>query len=115
MSSASINSKIKSIVIERARFLGNTKKGSKEICSDLVNDYLSTKRGNLDQISKGTFLSVQTLERIRTLKETKSGADYRPASDTCDRIMRFFNIEGSLNVVNIKPSYQNKPKPNREI
>lgn len=102
--------KVKSIILERATCLGNSNRGTKELCSDLVADYL-TSGGKMQTLCDGTFLSSITIERMRLLTETESGLEYRPNVDTCERILRFFNAEMHFKQLKaIKPQYANKPK-----
>lgn len=109
--STAIDSKVRSIVIDRARCLGNSKTDFKTLCSDLIADYLVTKKGSIDALVAGTFLSSNTLERLRTLKESQTGRAYRPCDDTLERVFRFFNVEFSCKVVKISAANRNKPKP----
>lgn len=100
---------IKNKILSNARALGNSKRGLKEVCSDLVNSYGASSK-QLKQLSAGTFLSTTTLDRMAKLNDTDSGTPYRPNADTCERILRFFNTEIYFNEVVISARYANKPK-----
>lgn len=101
---------IQNIILSKARALGNTKKGFKEVCSDLINDYCNGDKKKMKHLADGTFLCVSTLERMSTLDETKDGAPYRPQVETCERILKFFNAEVSFSQTALKAQYMNKPK-----
>ena len=89
--------------------LGNSKIGFKEVCSQLIQNEIDRGR-KLKWIADQAYLSVQTVERMWKLKECKSGIQYRPNADTCERILRAFGAEIHFSQVNIKAQYQNKPK-----
>ena len=104
---------IKNRLLAGTRLLGNTNLGLKDICSALVGDAL--KRGlTVQRISDMSFLSVVTIERMRTLKDCSTGERYRPQAETCERILKAFGAELRLNEVKIKPQYQVKPKNKNE-
>ncbi len=85
---------------------GNSKRGMKEVASDLVNN-LGMKDSAIAELSG---LSSTTVARIKSLEPAESGADYKPQSDTIERIIRACGAEINLVPVNIKKQYQNKPK-----
>lgn len=99
----------KTALLNRSRALGNTGRGLKEVCSDLVNEYL-TDGGQLSRLAAGTFLSEQTLYRVSKLTEAESGEPYKPNADTLERILRFFGAEVHFKSVTIRGQYFNKPK-----
>lgn len=82
--------------------LGNTRRGFKEVASDLLNEQ---GRDQLKNICEGTFLSRTTVERVMECEEK-----YRPQAETIERILRYCNAEVSFSEVKIKTTYQNKPK-----
>jgi len=100
---------IKAAIFDRVQnvALGNSKRGLKEVASDLLNDQ---GRGQLNNICKGTFLSRSTVERVMELTETENGDPYRPQSETLERIFRYCNAEIVLTEVKIKPKFRNAPK-----
>lgn len=104
---------IKNDILSRAKALGNSDTGLKEVCSDLVNSY-GVDSKSLQRLATGTFLSTATLKRMSKLTETEDGAPYRPNADTCERIFKFFGAQISFNTVKISPRYQNQPKPGSE-
>lgn len=89
-------------ILERASALGNSKRGLKEVASDLINDY---GRHRKRELCDGCFLSPATLERV-----ADCDPDYRPQADTLERIIRFFGGEITFNSVVIKPRFRNQPK-----
>lgn len=100
---------IKNRLLAGTKALGNTHVGLKDVCSALINDAL--KRGEkIQSICDKTFLSGVTIERMRSLKDCETGETYRPQVETCERILRAFGAELSLNEVNIKNEYSLKPK-----
>lgn len=101
---------IKNAILTRAKALGNTEYGFKEVCSDLINQYGNDPHA-IRKIANGTFLSESTVKRMATLTEAESGLPYRPNSDTVERVLRYFNAEVSFDQVVIKNKYQNKEKP----
>ena len=92
--------------------LGNSNRGLKEVCSDLLNDFGRGKK-EMKQLSEGTFLCRQTIERMMDLTETEEGHQYRPNADTCERILRFFGAQMTFDQVRIQNRYANKPKEER--
>jgi hypothetical protein len=107
-------SQIKNEIYKRInnKALGNSNRGMKEIASDLLNDL---GRNELKNIEKGTFLSRSTLERLMELTEAESGAEYRPQSETLERVMRYCGAEIDVSFGHkIKTKFQNKPKPESE-
>ncbi|MEY8194734.1 MAG: hypothetical protein RPR28_07765 [Cycloclasticus sp.] len=85
---------------------GNSRRGMKEVASDLINNM-----GLKDlEIAKLAYLSVSTVARMRELTPAKSGCEYRPMSETIERIIRASGAEIALTPVEIKKSFQNKPK-----
>lgn len=105
-------SQIKSYILRNAKALGNTDAEEKNLCSDLLNNAIKTKK-DMAQVCDGTFLCWQTIERMRNLKECESGAPYNPSSDTCARILRYFGMEASYKATTIQAKYRNRAK--REI
>lgn len=91
-----------SAILNKARALGNTKRGLKEVASDLIN---REGRKHLKRIAEGCFLSKQTVARVADADE-----NYRPQADTLERVFRYFNAEIHFEEVMIKGRYQNKPK-----
>ena len=100
---------IENAIFANCTALGNSKYGLKEVCSDLLNDFIKG-RGQLQVVADGTFLSGNTIDRMMKLTETEMGDPYRPNTDTCERIIRFFGGEMIFSQVKIKAKYANKPK-----
>jgi len=82
--------------------LGNSKRGSKELASDLVNDF---GRDKIGRIAAGTFLCPSTIERVAECEPR-----YRPQAETTERILRYFGMEAHYSQVKVKNKFQNKPK-----
>lgn len=102
---------IKNYIFREAKALGNSDREEKHVCSDLLNNYIHTDK-DLADVCEGTFLCSQTIHRMMELKESVGGNPYNPGSDTCARILRFFNVEVTYKAGSkIKEKYQNKPKP----
>ena len=104
---------IKNRLLTSQRALGNSKRGLKEVCSDLLNDFGRDKKA-MKTLQDGTFLCRQTIERMMDLTATEEGHDYKPNADTCERILRFFSAEIILDQVKIQPRFMNKPKADLE-
>lgn len=85
---------------------GNSKRGMKELASDLINN----SGMNHNQFADLAMLSPSTVARLAELTPTKTGSEYRPQSDTIERVIRACGAEISLTPVDIKPRYQNQPK-----
>lgn len=102
---------IKNAIFDRVKAvaLGNTKRGLKEVASDLLNDQ-GRDKASMKAICEGTFLSRTTVERVMDLADTESGEAYRPQSETLERVFRYCNAEITFNEVSIKPSFRNQPK-----
>lgn len=100
---------VKNHILSRARALGNTETGLREVCSDLVNSF-GTDRKSRQRIAEGTFLSEDTISRIASLRECDTGEPYRPNTDTVERILRFFGAEIHFQQIHISNRYANKPK-----
>lgn len=100
---------IKNQILTKASALGNTKRGFKEVCSDLVNQH-GVRGRDLQALCNGTYLSPHTVQRIAELSDSESGQPYRPNSDTVERILRYFGAEVTFNQIAIQPRYQNHPK-----
>jgi len=98
---------VKNVILSRAKALGNTDKGLKEVCSDLLNAYGSDLRA----VIKGTFLSRATLEHLQNLNDTPTGNPYRPQAETLERVLKFYGAQINFSEVKISPRYRNKPKP----
>lgn len=88
---------------------GNSDYKDKHHLSDLLNNYIRSRK-DFNEVMDGTFLSAVTIERMKTLKESESGRDYNPSSDTLERLKTFFNLQYTSCVVDIKPRYRNKEK-----
>jgi len=100
---------IKNAMLRKTRALGNSSRGLKEVCSDLLHQH-GVKGKDLKRLCAGTFLSETTIERMATLKEAESGLPYRPNADTCERILKYFGAEIHFDQVDISYKHQNKPK-----
>jgi hypothetical protein len=81
--------------------LGNTRRGFKEVASDLLN----ATGEKPSKIASGTFLSSATVARVMDCEE-----NYRPQAETLERIFRYCNAEATFDHCVIKSQYQNKPK-----
>jgi hypothetical protein len=94
----------KEMILNRVKevALGNTRVGFKEVASDLLN---AQGRDQIKNICQGTFLSRGTVERVMECEP-----EYRPQSDTLERIFRYCNAEVVFNETTIKAKFQNTPK-----
>ena len=95
----------KNDILERIKSktaLGNSKRRFKHIACDLLH----ATGEKPSTISKGTFLSPQTIERVMDCPD-----EYRPQSETLERIFNYCNAQASFEFVKIKPQFQNQPKP----
>lgn len=92
-------------ILERSAALGNSKRGLKEVASDLCNQVARNDKKAIRELCDGTFLCRSTLERVMNCED-----GYRPQADTLERIFRHFNAEIVFNEVIIKGRYRNKPK-----
>ena len=109
MASTASKLDIKNSLLTRSECLGNSGIGLKEVCSQLIDDEL--KRGKkIQQLADSTYLSTVTIDRMWKLRETESGAAYKPNVDTCERILKSFGAAMHFDQVKIKPRYANKPK-----
>lgn len=100
---------IKNLMLTKQKALGNTTRGLKEVCSDLVNQH-GIRGKDLQRLCDGTFLSSTTIDRMAKLTESETGDPYRPATDTVERILRYFGASVSFDQVHIEGKFQNKPK-----
>ena len=98
-------------LIENTKILGNNSLdyGFKELCSDAINQF-GTDKKSMERLADGTGLSTTTLRRMATLTESETGEPYHPQDDTMERILRFFQVECSFNIVKLKAKYRNQPK-----
>lgn len=83
--------------------LGDSQRGLKELCSDLLHSHGG--KDNIDAIVAGTFLCKSTLYRVMDCEE-----NYRPQSETLERILRYCGAEVVIHHVKISSKNQNKPK-----
>jgi hypothetical protein len=81
--------------------LGNTRRGFKEVASDLLN--ATGERAS--DIAKGTFLSPATVARVMDCEE-----NYNPQSQTVERCLIYCNAEVTFEETTIKAKYSNQPK-----
>lgn len=81
--------------------LGNSDTGFKHVACDLL--HASGEKPS--KIAEGTFLSTHTIERVMKCED-----NYKPQSDTLERIFKYMNAQVAFNHVNIKAQYRNKPK-----
>lgn len=107
--SSNVKLQIHNEMLSRMRALGNSERGFKELCSDLINQ-TGTDKKTFERIADGCFLSPETIRRMSKLTESEDGTPYRPNSDTIERILRYFGAEVTLNAVTISKAYRNQPK-----
>lgn len=100
---------IKNRLLTTTTALGNSGRGLKEVCSDLLNDYGRSPK-MVKEIAEGTFLCRLTIERMMELTESESGAPYRPNADTCERVLKFFGAQVHFDQVRISKKYANLEK-----
>ena len=87
--------------VKKRTAIGNTGRGFKQVASDLLH----ATGEKPAKIAEGTFLSANTVARVMDCPE-----EYRPQSETLERIFRYCNAGATFDHVNIKPKYANKPK-----
>jgi len=100
-------SDMRNFLLSKTQALGNSHRGLKEVCSDLLNAY---GKGDLKTVERGTFLSRTTLLRMMELTETEHGEPYRPNADTCERILKYFNAQIEFKEVRISRRFRPQPK-----
>ena len=98
----SIRAAAKAAIQQRVNVLGNSKRGLKELASDLLNQ---DGRRNVKLMVEGTFLSRGTLERIMDCDEY-----YQPRNDSLERVLRYYNKSLTVEDTVITTRYRNKPK-----
>ncbi len=89
---------------------GNSKRGMKEVASDLMNN-LSMKDTAIADL---TGLSITTIKRIKSLEPAESGQPYRPMVETIERCIRGCGAEINLSPVKIKGKFMDLNKPRNE-
>ena len=89
---------------------GNSKRGMKEVASDLMNN-LGMKDSAIADL---TGLSVTTIARIKSLDPAESGQPYRPMSETIEKCIRGCGAEINLTPVDIKPKFMKLNAPRNE-
>lgn len=82
--------------------LGNSKRGLKELASDLVNQI---GKDHMNNIVAGTFLCPSTIDRVMECDPA-----YRPQAETLERIFRYCGMEAEFREVIIKKKFLNQPK-----
>ena len=87
--------------LKKKKALGNSKRGFKEVASDLL--HATGEKPN--KIAAGTFLSAATVARVMDCPD-----EYRPQSETLERIFKYCNAEATFDYTTIKPQFANKPK-----
>lgn len=101
---------VKNAILKKAKALGNTHTGLKEVVSDLLNAH----GGDLKAVEKGTFLCKSTLQHLQTLEDSPGGNPYRPQAETLERVLRYFGAEITFNEVTIGRKFRNRPKIDSE-
>lgn len=96
---------IAGIVQEKRQALGNSKRGLKELASDLLNEDIGQNKKRRQFVSNSCFLNIHTIERVMDCDE-----NYRPMSDTLERILKYYDIRLTAEYEPIKAEFQNKPK-----
>jgi hypothetical protein len=86
----------------KAVALGNTRRGLKEVASDLLNEL---GRDAIKDIEEGTCLSRPTIERVMDCDD-----GYQPRADTVERIFRYCNASIVFKHEETRPNFANKAK-----
>ncbi len=86
-----------------ASVLGNSERGLKELCSDLIAARGGKKA--CSTIADEAYLSSVTVARV-----LECDAKYKPQADTLERIMRVCNVRLSTGYIASKGKYSPKPK-----
>jgi len=97
-----MSSKYRDEILHRIKAvaLGNTRRGLKEVASDLVNEL---GRDSIKDIEQGTYLCRSTIERVMDCDD-----HYRPQAETLERIFRYCNA--AIVFEHNSKTIQNKPK-----
>lgn len=113
MATAARKLDIKNHLLLKTTCLGNSDRVLMDVCSELLTQYCRTEK-DIAEFAQRASLRPQTIERMRDLSESETGRRYRPAADTCERILREFGAEMYFNQVAISKRHANKPKTEQE-
>lgn len=85
---------------------GNSHRGLKEVCSDII-----AASGLKDsQVADLALISASTVARLRELTPAESGQPYRPQAESIERVLRGLGIGFNMTPERITKKYQNQPK-----
>lgn len=88
--------------------LGNTTTKLKHVASDMLNA-LGTDKKAVERAANGTYLHQTTIKNVMLCDE-----DYRPHSETLERVLRYCGAQVTISEVQIQEKYQNQPKVDEE-
>lgn len=80
--------------------LGNSNRTLKDLCADLINNSTLDTRAIADQ----AYLNAKTVQNLA------SGKTQWPRADTCERVLRVFELSLSADNEPLKPTYKNQKK-----
>ncbi len=102
-----MNNKFQKAILQKVKpqVLGNSDRSLKHLASDLLN-----QTNNDKWVAENAYLNIETVKRLRDLKEAKSGADYQPKLDTVERVLRALGCRLTGEHVSIRGAYAPKPK-----
>jgi len=86
----------------QTRTLGNSKRGLKELASDLIAEYGVNATKN---IAENAYLSKVTVDRVLECEE-----HYQPRLDTVERILRVMGCRLNADYISIKGAFMPQPK-----
>jgi hypothetical protein len=96
-------------VEEKREALGNSNRGLKHLACDYLHDDIGTNQKRRQVVANNCFLNIHTIERVMDCEE-----NYRPMSDTVERILRYYGVRLTATEVAMKSQFQNKPKHDLE-
>jgi hypothetical protein len=96
-------------VSDKREALGNSHRSLKHIACDYLNEDIGQNPKRRQAVANACFLNIHTIERVQDCEE-----NYRPMSDTVERVLRYYNVRLLAEEVTIKARFQNKPKVDLE-
>ena len=89
----------------RKEALGNSNRSLKHVACDYLHDDIGQNAKRRQIVANSCFLNIHTIERVMDCED-----NYRPMSDTLERILRYYDVVLTASEVTIKAEFQNKPK-----
>ncbi len=85
--------------------LGNSTRTLKHVACDYLHEDIGQDKKRRQDVANNCFLNIHTVERVMDCEE-----NYRPMSDTLERILRYYGVTLTATESTIKSEFQNKPK-----